>query len=453
MPHKLTTTAIVAAMITATLVSAPFAGASSPSKDAPASAGSPTSSTLVTVDKATLRRQAQLDALADQITGTSGTESQHTGGYAGVVVHPEAGELALYWKGAIPQNVKDVQASAAAKGLKVTVTAAAHSAQELEAARDALEGAVKGKDAATEPAAAWNSIAALPDGSGLFIAYNSPTSQPAPSAKAQAHTIGPQRITSASAADFATRAQALAGVPVQAAAAPESEDTYSRGDDSSPFWAGAQLFTPNGLFCSSGFAGSQGGDAGVILTASHCGTSGTFTTGMGNIEGWAGDSSLDYDTTFVHLNGNAGNQFYDGAWNDPNGYHKHVASWGLNHAGDYVCTSGAMSGVHCNILVKYAGVDAIIGGITRHNVVHAMQTNSWDMGSAQGDSGGPVIASPDGSYGNDMQARGLISGSYGHFQVCPTWGVGIYGQTTCYEGVSYIGMSAIVNTLGFTLST
>ncbi|MFD7985395.1 trypsin-like serine protease [Kitasatospora indigofera] len=448
----MTTVVIATALISATFAAAPIADAAKPAKDSPVAAGSPTSSTLVTVDKATLRRQAQLDALADEITGTAGTESEHTGGYAGIVVHPETGELALYWKGAVPQKIRDVQSRATNTGLKVVVSAAAHSAQELETARDALEKHAKGKDAATEPIAAWNSVAVLPDGSGLSVTYNSPTSQSTQSVKAKAHTIAQQRITDASPVDFATRAQALVGVPVQAAPAPEMEDTYWRGDDSSPFWAGAQLITPSNAFCSSGFGGSHAG-GNVVLTASHCGTSGTFITGSNSVEGWAGDYSLDYDTTFVNLNGSAGTQFYDGAWNDPNGYHKHIASWGLNRVGDYVCTSGAMSGVHCGLQVKYAGVDASIGGITRHNVVQALRTDSYAIASAQGDSGGPVVASPDSSYGNDMQARGLISGSYGEVVVCPTWGVGTAGQTTCFSGVSYIGMSAIVNTLGFTLYT
>ncbi|MGK4580273.1 hypothetical protein [Kitasatospora sp. HPMI-4] len=401
------------------------------------------------MDRATLHRQYQLDALADRITGKSSTEAEHTGGYAGAVVEARDGVLALYWKGAVSQNVKDVQKAAAAQGLKVTVRQSRYSAQELEGARRRLESAVKGKDTAAEPVAAWNSIAVLSDGSGLYISYNTPTSRTLSNGRS---TVPPQRVTTVSAKDFATRAQALAGVPVQAAEGPEGADTFGRHDDSSPFWAGAELSTPGNAFCTTGFAGSHGGSD-VVLTASHCGTSGTFTTGTGNVEGWAQSSNTGLDTTFIQVNGSSGNQYYDGAWNNPNGYHKHVASWDLNHDGDYVCTSGAMSGVKCNILVKYAGVDSNIGGITRHNVVQAMRTDTSTHASANGDSGGPVVTSSDGTYGNDMQARGLISGSWGQVVVCPTWGVGIAMETTCYEGVQFIGMSAIVNQLGFALHT
>lgn len=455
MSRKLSTAATVsisAAMIAATLVAAPLAGALSPSSaknHQGLTPGSPSSSNLVAIDQATLHRQYQLDALTDRITGKAGTESEHTGGYAGAEVNAKDGELALYWKGAVPQNVKDVQKDATALGLKVTITQSSYSAQELEAARRKLESSVEGKDAAVEPVAAWNSIAVLPEGDGLYISYNTPTSQ---TLSGSPNKVPPQRLTTASTKDFATRAQALAGVPVQAAEGPEGTDTFGRHDDSSPFWAGAELNTPGNDFCTSGFAGSHGG-ADVVLTASHCGTSGTFTTGTGNVEGWAQSADTGYDTTFIQLDGSGGNQYYEGAWNDPNGYHKHVASWDLNHDGDYVCTSGAMSGVECNILVKYAGVDSNIGGITRHNVVQAMRTDTSSHAAANGDSGGPVVTSADGTYGNDMQARGLISGSWGQVVVCPVWGVGIAMQTTCYEGVQFIGMSAIVNTLGFTLHT
>jgi hypothetical protein len=110
-----------------------------------------------------------------------------------------------------------------------------------------------------------------------------------------------------------------------------------------------------------------------------------------------------------------------------------------------------MSGIRCNILVKYAGVDSNIGGITRHNIVQALRTDTSAQAAAGGDSGGPVVTSPDGTYGNDMQARGLISGAWGQTVVCPAGGVADT-STFCYEGVHYIGMSAIVNTLGFTLN-
>jgi hypothetical protein len=81
-----------------------------------------------------------------------------------------------------------------------------------------------------------------------------------------------------------------------------------------------------------------------------------------------------------------------------------------------------------------------------------MRTDTSSMAVAAGDSGGPVITSPDGTYGTNMQARGLISGSYGGTVTC-AWGVDTYGETTCFDGVAYIGMSAIVNTLGFNLYT
>jgi hypothetical protein len=48
-----------------------------------------------------------------------------------------------------------------------------------------------------------------------------------------------------------------------------------------------------------------------------------------------------------------------------------------------------------------------------------------------------------------MQARGIISASHGNWVVCGA--VAYPGQTTCYEGVTYIGMSAIINTMAVVL--
>ncbi len=400
------------------------------------------------VDQATLDRQAKLDKLADLITSTTGTESQHTGGYAGIVVKPETGTLSVYWNGPVPPHVRDVQAKAAATGLTVTLTAASYSAQQLETARIRLERATEDKRAADVPAAAWNAIAVEPDGSGLSVTYNSSTATPSVAPGARAMAVPASRVTNASPETFAASAQAVAGVPVRAAAAPESAPTFGRNDDYSPYWGGAQLHAPLG-FCSTGFGGRYAGSD-VVLTASHCGTSGSFYTGSWKFLGSPNGSDTGYDVTFVRIaNGSAGSNYYDGAWNDPTGYNKHIQVWSLNRVGDYVCTSGAMSGIHCGIKVKYAGVDATIGGVTRHNVVQGLRTNGNDFATANGDSGGPVVAC-NGSC-EQMQARGIISGAYGQWVVCPTFGVGTYGPTTCYEGVSYIGMSAYINNLGFVL--
>ncbi|GAA0274725.1 hypothetical protein GCM10010302_10400 [Streptomyces polychromogenes] len=92
-----------------------------------------------------------------------------------------------------------------------------------------------------------------------------------------------------------------------------------------------------------------------------------------------------------------------------------------------------------------------IGGVDRSNVVQAIRTDT-SMAVARGDSGGPVVTSADGTYGNDMQARGLISGSWGSTVTCPAGSVA-NSATTCYEGVAFIGMSAMVNKMGFNLNT
>ncbi|MFG2822081.1 hypothetical protein ACGFX4_21965 [Kitasatospora sp. NPDC048365] len=380
-----------------------------------------------------LRRQAGLDRLADLIeAGITHGESHHDrgSGFAGSLVDADAGRLTVYWKGDVPGRVR-AAAKTAPKGLKVEFKSAPYSAAELEAARDRLS-------AAGATSAPLTSVATLPTGAGLDVTY-APAAGSSLSAAAE------------NSSGIVAEVERVAQVPITASVARDA-DALSRHDDWSPWFAGAELNTPSHSFCSSGFAGWKGGRQ-VLLTASHCGTSGTFADGTGEVVGWATDYSLNYDTTFIELNGDGGNGYYDGRWDDTNGYYKHVSSWGLSRAGDYVCTSGAMSGVKCNIKVKYAGVESVIGGIKRYNVVQAMRTDTSTHAAAQGDSGGPVVTSADGTYGFDMQARGVISGSWGGVVVCPLFGVDIAGETTCYEGVQYIGLYYLVNNLGFSVNT
>lgn len=431
---------------------APAAGSPKP----PPSAGAPAGAGPSAAD---LRRQFQLDALADQIIGVHHSENSHEGGYAGAVVHPESGILSLYWKGIVPASVRKAQADAAAQGLAITVTPARYSAHELELARQSLEAAVDGKDAAVEPAAAWNTIVTAPDGSGLRVTYTS-TATAAAQASA-ARMASPVKATAASPATVTARLSTLSGVPVRASASEPLVGAFGRIDDNSPFWAGAQTLhwidATHAMFCSSGFGGTRGGHE-VLLSAAHCGGAGrgvngqVWQTGTGTTIGSTAGSTAttdSYDTAFIQIvsGSSAGSNFYDGAWNDPNGYNKHIASWGVNHDGDWVCTSGAMSGVHCGLQIQYAGFDANVDGIVRHNEVQTRQISG--VAAAEGDSGGPVVFCTGGTCDpTNMQARGIISA----LDVQTTCGSTAY-PTKCYSIVYYEGLTSVVNILGWTPHT
>ena len=238
----------------ASIASAAEAPKPAPSPGAPAGTGP---------SAADLRRQSQLDALADRIIGVHHSESEHQGGYAGAVVHPESGVLSLYWKGSVPASVRKAQVAAAAQGLTVTVTPARYSAHELEVARQSLETAVNGKDAAVEPAAVWNTIVTLPDGSGLRVTYTSTASAAARAPAARGPAV--VKATAASPATVTTRLRALSGVPVQASAAepPVGVSTPTRGDGSSPFWAGAQTLHRSTRTTTSSVRAASAGHATV----------------------------------------------------------------------------------------------------------------------------------------------------------------------------------------------
>ncbi|MFD7324185.1 hypothetical protein ACFV9D_24295 [Streptomyces sp. NPDC059875] len=188
-----------------------------------------------------------------------------------------------------------------------------------------------------------------------------------------------------------------------------------------------------------------------MLTAAHCGMDGEFKARTGERIGDAILKRRDLDITVIGVDGAVGGYYYDGPWNTDNG--KHVVGWNTNYIGDYVCTSGAMSGVHCNNKVSSIE-DSIIqdDGTKVGPVVFAQRTNLQDVSHSKGDSGGPVVTSPDGTYGFDMEARGIISVGRGEPVVC------IPNETVdptvrCFGTVGYIPMGTIINTFGIRLAT
>ncbi|MFF2078368.1 hypothetical protein ACFVXG_26880 [Kitasatospora sp. NPDC058162] len=163
--------------------------------------------------------------------------------------------------------------------------------------------------------AVWHGAGSAADGTGLVVAYTPDTTG-----------------RSLSGEQVAAHAAELAGVPVQAAPAIAPVATATRHSDASPWRAGAELRAPDGAFCSSGFGGWRGKTA-VLLTAAHCGTSGTYKAGTGTTIGTASDSDTGLDVTVINTNGPPSGRFYDGAWDNASGYSKRAIGAGHNSVG------------------------------------------------------------------------------------------------------------------------
>ncbi|WP_188295594.1 hypothetical protein [Streptomyces sp. CBMA156] len=373
-------------------------------------------------DPEVLRRQVVLDRLADAVTEVPEHQRATIPGYAGHAVDPRQGRLTLYWHGVVPDRVTDLL-TRTPPGITTTVRQAPYTLGQLRAARDRLvAAAVRG-----EAGAVWSSTGPAADGTGLVVGY-------APD---------PVRRDGARAREeVAVRAAELAGVPVEATPAAALTATATRHSDASPWSAGAELTSPTNAFCTSGF-GAWRGKVAVLLTAAHCGTSGTYKTGTGAVIGPVATSDAGLDVTVINISGTPSGRFYDGALNNSSGSRRTFGA-GRNNVGDLVCTSGAMSGSHCALKITRTDFSASIDGVWHSDLDNAVRTDDSTVTVAQGDSGGPVFASVTG--GDDMQARGIMAAGGGNKVVCGE----TPGPTTCYDTVAFTPIGPIIDK--FTLS-
>ncbi|MFJ5548694.1 hypothetical protein [Streptomyces sp. NPDC093225] len=424
------------ALVAVSVLSAGLMGAGTP-QPATAEPSGPAS-----VSKAALQRQQKLDAVAAQITQNRIEDERYRiPGYAGVVVDGPAGRLTVYWKGAVPQRVREIAAHVP-HGLTVRLRPAAYSAADLVAARERL---IKATAQGRTPLALgrrWTHLSVPAEGTGLVVGYDRRAARTT-GAPAQAEA----EVTKA----VGVAARRIAGVPVQARPRYPAR-RMSRQDDWSPWWAGAGMRAPTGYFCSSGFAVWQSNGRPGLLTAAHCGTSGTYYDRTGETIGGVAAARTDRDTTVIDVwNGSVDPGYYDGPWDTNNG--KHIMGSNYNNKGDYVCTSGAMTGIHCNLKVYDADTvvrDEVDGHIIGPAIL-ATRTNVQDVAGGKGDSGGPVVTSPDGTYGHDMEARGIISGGDGEIAVCIPGGTA--ASTRCYEGVAYVAIRRVLADFSLRIAT
>ncbi|MFE4976006.1 S1 family peptidase [Kitasatospora sp. NPDC056651] len=373
-----------------------------------------------------LRRQAALDRLADAITEEVPEHRRATiPGYAGHTIDPQQGRLTLYWHGTVPQRITDLLTHTP-PGITGQVRQAPFTLLELREARDRLVAAAEGGVVG----AVWTSAGPAPDGTGLTVGY----------------TPDPVRQDGARAREqIAARAAELAGVPVEATPAAAPTATATRHNDSAPWSAGAELYAPGNAFCTSGFGGWRGKVA-VLLTAAHCGTSGTYKTGTGTVIGSVSDADTALDVAVITTNGTPSGRWYDGAYNNAAGSSRRVFGAGRNNVGDLVCSSGAMSGAHCALKIDRTDFSADVDGVWHSDLDSAVRTNDNDSAVAQGDSGGPVVASVTG--GDDMQARGIMAAGTGNKVVCGDTAI----RTVCYDTVAFTPIGPIVSKFGLSLA-
>jgi hypothetical protein len=369
-----------------------------------------------TAARAVMAAQAPLLAAADRITALAGRTGS---GLGGIALRVDKRRLDVRWKGEPPATVAAEIGRLRRTGIGVDVAPSRYSQAELTAAARTVA-----TDLAAYPG--LRRIGPRTDGAGLEAVM-------APNARA------------------ATRAFPL---PTTVVAGAETH-AAQRFDDTPPFWAGG-VARPVGssATCSTGFAVVRrflfwevlrG-----LLTAEHCSPGGNvgYTNGVGAFLGTAGppgtaQSAPRSDSLVIASNAAAV------MWDGPAGagaFAKPVAGATGSFPGQFVCTSGASTGAHCNIrLTAINQLVVLQPSLTLAEGVALGTEISGGVAVGLGDSGGPVFTlAPDPA---KVMAAGMIVGGQG------TVGCTIAGQTGCLNQVAYVDIAYVLTAQQVSLLT
>jgi hypothetical protein len=344
-----------------------------------------------------MNAQNNLDAYAAQIetpmriTDRPGPGSLRSG-FAGVKVDAVANTLTVYWRGSVPDYVNAVLKNARDVGITTSIVAARFDRETLEEVRAHLASGAASAAAMVQP-----TVISIPvDGSHLDVGV--PTA-----------TAG-----SPSAASNATaRFEQLAGglVPVQLF---DSEPTDLKGrwyDLPTPFYGGDEMARPDGsnyTACSGGFPVHNSAGTTYMTTAAHCvGTVGeqwytaaTTDVPMGKTAAVYGHNS-SYAVDSAIVSESTAPRIWDGgvdqSGNGSGEFTKILAGYRNSVVGDWLCTSGGMSGAHCNGQVTKSDDYVNVGGSVGYVYAQRIEQPQHTVLAGQGDSGGPVFALANGN--------------------------------------------------------
>lgn len=287
-----------------------------------------------------------------------------TTGLAGVTVETEAGELRVHWSGELPESVRRA-IDEERQATPITVLQALHSAEELVAAgmRILAQDGVTG-------------VAPRPDGSALLVSVDGDE-------------------------EYGRSLPAVRSATVPVVIEPYEQPILAAGrqQDTSPY-AGGSIYhfpLPDDLtgVCTTGFA-VRVGAANKILSAGHCGDDGDTVfegngSGPASVLGTVTGSDLSHDTLLI--NADATGAVYSGPHTSTTSKPVHMVINNYPHT--LVCTSGAVTGQHCQIrivavnqAIKVKGENGfypIFGLVRAEHVTKA-------PAAGVGDSGGPVVA-------------------------------------------------------------
>jgi len=362
-------------------------------------------------------------------------------GFAGMYEHNDTGVLDLYWSGPLPESVAAIVADGNSSG----VTLVAHE----DAPYSLLE--IKDGMAAIRSSAGTNAFAGLGDPVELRPGHDG-------TGIAAVFTVD---STSTRPKTLASKARIVTDVPVKVEIIDAADDAsltaYSRQDDTNPWFGGATL-NVDGYFCSSGVGvTSRGTGNNYMTTAAHCAlntsaSSGPVSDGGGDSVGsWSKSSTRFSSTNDAMLvdpsSNNVGKSIFVNGWGSST--YVPITDVANNVDGQFVCTSGAMTGAHCNVVIQDHGVDRNLWGLEVTNVqIGKTSSPAGTIAVGDGDSGGPVYRNT-GTSTNTYQGS-IIAGL--HVITCPSGGRAVpIADNRCYSTVYYSSGKHVLDDLGMDL--
>lgn len=340
--------------------------------------------------------------------------------------YAESLSTTLLWAGESPLQ-KTVREEADRRGIKLTVRSVQHSRKALEEAAGKIWGSRENAE--------WN---------GFVVTSLEATDLDTDGIVVRGHYENPA-MSATQKARTSEVAKAVSTVVVGVEEAPKPLNYVTRSTDAAPFNAGGFMRGSNGGSCTSGFGISLNGAA-RTTTARHCAAP-TYTAFDNGSTSYGGTQTHAHGAGARILTGSAYRWMFDGAWNDPNGYYKVVEGYADLSVNDWVCASGANTGVHCNIQVDNLLISYNDGFGAPFWTIRSHQRGSG-IAAGQGDSGGPVLV----PYSNGkVGAAGMIQGDLG--QRTTDCGSVHVGGILCGRELEFSSTRTIANEVGGSLLT
>jgi hypothetical protein len=305
-------------------------------------------------------------------------------GYAGIGL--DNNEVMVWWKGDLPAAVADT-ITEIRHTTPVRVTAAAHTRAELEAAANGIANYVR-----TNPRSPYYGVDIAYNGSGLTVNTDPGRTRPAA---------------------LPAEMKVPAGIAVSITEK-ERPHLTARLNDFAPYWGGGRIQNnDNGAFCTAGFPVTAGG-AQYMLTAGHCGRPGGGWNNGDDTKFFGTGAYENVEHDLLLISASVGGRIWDGGVG-ANEFTKGVARWDWVIPGEWLCTSGSVSGAICNHVVtsnftySFCGTDAYGYVECYYDLILANQYDGLTA-ARPGDSGGPVF----GLVGTgQVTAKGTITGVSG----------------------------------------